>query len=132
MKMRFRMRLHMFEDFMHVVACRKGGARATQYDEADGAGLPRERVDMVVKRLEHIFGQGIQLLRAVEPQRRRAAVIFPAHQIVHSEDLPCDSTIRRRATGTGLPCPKSDWPGPAPKPAPPAGRIAPHSALLPN
>ena len=67
------------------------------------------RVDVLVQRLEHLLGQRIELLRAIERQRRRAAAILPPDQIAHSEAPPYDSTIRRRAPETTPPYRHNGW-----------------------
>jgi hypothetical protein len=77
------MRLDVFEHLVHVVAGREIRADAAQDDEADFLGLARDRVDVHVQRFKYFLGQGIQLLRTVQPQSRQTAVIFPTDQIIH-------------------------------------------------
>src|SRR5277367_6953824 len=104
----------MLEHLAHVVARRKVAARTAQDDQTDGLGLARDGIGVHLESFEHVFAQGIQFLGAIQRERRRATVILPADQIVHTEVPPFDSTSRRRAPETEPPCRNNGWPQPAP------------------
>lgn len=78
MKVGLGVRLDVLEHLAHVVARGKIAARTTQNDEADGFGLARNGVGVLFQRLEHILVERVQLLRAIQRERRCAAAILPA------------------------------------------------------
>src|SRR6202035_2598154 len=115
---RFGMGFYLLENLIHIVARREIGAGTAQNDETDFARLARNGIHVFCERFEHVLRQRIQLLGAIQRQRRHTAAILPSDQIAHSETPRYGSTIRRRAPARGRPYRKNDWLRPGPRPVP--------------
>src|SRR5215831_1459139 len=83
MKMRLGPGTDVREYFFHIVAGGKIAAGPAYNDETDRPCFARNRIEMLVQRLEDIFGQRVQLLWTVEGQSGGTLMVFPEHEAIH-------------------------------------------------